>query len=356
MSFRNIPGLPPPDGIESNFVNPPNRNAEAMAGIIICIILTSSAVLIRAYSRIFCMKMVRIQDILALLAFGTYLACVYILFWFKNLTGYYVHQWDVPAVNLPTFLHIIYLGMVLYELTMLNLKISILTEWIRLFVPHGTKNAFYWTCLAVLIVNVMYYMASIFSVSFSCNPRAQLCHKSSVVFICSGVINLISDVIILILPIKTIWNLQLSKKKKMSISVVFAIGFFCCVAAVVRLATAINAYISEDKTYTLSTVVLWVFTEATCAFLVFCIPTAPKAFKGSKLAKLLFGSSADASQSKNVSGGQGSRTWQRNGRMELSPSGKGYINKGVQLQSLHSIKGGASESSEQLHVAAGDRV
>ncbi|CAJ2504502.1 Uu.00g118960.m01.CDS01 [Anthostomella pinea] len=350
MSADTTPALPPPLGEISNFSNPPNSNAEAQAGIIICLIVTFSAVLIRAYSRIFRMKAVRIQDCIALLAFGLYIGFVYLLFWFMSFCGYYVHQWNISASDIPTVLHIVYLGMVMYELTIMGLKISILTEWIHLFVPRGTRSTFYWTCVAVLSVNVMYYSSSILATTFVCNPRGMLCSKSSVIFICSAAVNLASDIVILVLPINTVWHLQLPRRKKINISLVFALGILCCASAAVRLAKAIESFVSPDKTYTLSAVTLWVLTEATCAFLVFCVPAAPKAFKGSRLASVLFGSASTQGQSRGEIG-PSTRSWPRSVYAQLPPASRAHQRNGVPLQKLHPVVRsvpGPSESSEQL--------
>lgn len=114
--------------------------------------------------------------------------------------------------------------MVLYELTVIGLKVSILTEWIHMFVPRGTRNTFYWTSTAIMTFNMLYYSASILSISLVCDPRARLCHKSSIIFIISAVVNVVSDIVIIVLPIKTIWRLQLSSRKRLSISFVFSLG------------------------------------------------------------------------------------------------------------------------------------
>ncbi|KAI1409284.1 hypothetical protein F5Y13DRAFT_193525 [Hypoxylon sp. FL1857] len=267
MSLNEVPALILPSGEVSNVPRPPNRNAEAHAGIIICLILTSSAVLVRAYSRIF------------FIAFAAF--------------------WDIPLGDVPMFFHIYYIALVLYELTMMGLKISILTEWIHLFVPCGIRNTFFWACLVVMLVNVLYYTASILSVSFGCTPRAEFCARFSFILIFSAVINLTSDLVILVLPIRTIWLLKLSRRKKLSVSLIFALGILCCIAAAVRLAKGKKAFVSPDKTYTLSPVTLWCLAEATCAFLVFCAPAAPMAFKANRLEGMLPWGTFTADQPRN---------------------------------------------------------
>lgn len=51
-----------------------------------------------------------------------------------------------------------------------------------------------------------------------------------------------------------------------------------CVAGAFRLGVTIEYQQNKDATYYVSSVILWMTAEMTCAYLVFCIPSAPKAF------------------------------------------------------------------------------
>lgn len=112
------------------------------------------------------------------------------------------------------------------------LKTGILLEWARIFVPQGFKNAFWWTCHSVIVVNVMFYVICTFVEIFGCNPRRKLweptlpgtCMDMAKVNIVSASINFASDVIILFLPQKVIWGLHMSLKKKFGVGTLFAVG------------------------------------------------------------------------------------------------------------------------------------
>ena len=53
--------------------------------------------------------------------------------------------------------------------------------------------------------------------------------------VASGVMNVISDFSILILPLPIIWRLQMSWNRKYRIFAVFGVGLFACIASVIRL-------------------------------------------------------------------------------------------------------------------------
>ncbi|RYC65476.1 hypothetical protein CHU98_g728 [Xylaria longipes] len=295
MSGADQPALTPPPGQESNFIDPPDGNARAHFALAFSIILVLSGVSIRAYSKIFCMKKVSFQDVLVLLSLGTYAGCLWVLYTYLLTVGYFVHQWDVRAEEVPRAFRIIYLGMVQYEATMALLKVSIVSEWIQIFVPSKTRNSFFITSLIVIVINVAYYLASILTTSLICPTRGTLCDRSLFVFASSASINLASDLVLLVLPIKAIWKLQLPQRKKINISFVFGIGLIAVAAAVARLRYSIGLLISPDKTYGISDTTLWCLTEITVAYLVFCAPAAPKAFQNSRVLRRIFDSSNSSS-------------------------------------------------------------
>ncbi len=67
---------------------------------------------------------------------------------------------------------------------------------------------------------------------WECNPREKIWDKSvpgtcvdlPLLLIISGISNTVTDMIILVIPVKAVWNLQLVQKKKIGIILVFTIG------------------------------------------------------------------------------------------------------------------------------------
>ncbi len=115
---------------------------------------------------------------------------------------------------------------------MLLLKWAILREWICVFSPFANHNAFYWSCQAVIVVNIVFYLTIILLSNLACTPYKRnwdktvqgKCWDIKIIGITTAVINFIIDVIILALPQKVIWGLQMSKRKKFGFSIIFAVG------------------------------------------------------------------------------------------------------------------------------------
>lgn len=128
---------------------------------------------------------------------------------------------------------VLFVGSVLYAVTVMLVKAAILQEWRRIFLPLGTKNTFYYTCYALMVFNILFYSASVIAICLQCTPYARIwdktitegsCISTTTLEIAGAVINLASDLIVLILPQKTIWRLQMSMRNKIGVSVVFAVG------------------------------------------------------------------------------------------------------------------------------------
>ena len=101
----------------------------------------------------------------------------------------------------------------------------------RIFVP--TKRGLVYQLIQILIwLNVSFYLANVLSIIFHCTPVQKawipsihgVCTNANLNLIVTGTINVLSDILILILPIWTIWHLRISVEKKLSVSSVFAAG------------------------------------------------------------------------------------------------------------------------------------
>ncbi|KAI0005770.1 hypothetical protein F4779DRAFT_597431 [Xylariaceae sp. FL0662B] len=290
------PALQPPDkSIVPNFDNPDNDNGLGYAIVTLCLVLGTLAFLIRTYTRIFRLKKLEIEDYLGLIAFGNFVAFACLMYRLLDSIGFFVHQWDIRLRDLSEVLYVLYVGSVVYGICIMFVKAAILLEWTRIFVPMGARNAFHRTCLALILVNTFFYVAYIFAQNLYCIPRQRIwdvtiqgnCIDKTALIISSSTINFISDIIILILPQRVIWTLQMSRLKKIGISFLFTIGLLACAAAGARLGAAIRYYDSADGVYQIGGSGMAALSEQTCGILVFCVPSASKAYRGSLVARKL---------------------------------------------------------------------
>ncbi|KAJ8130427.1 hypothetical protein O1611_g3201 [Lasiodiplodia mahajangana] len=294
----NGPALQPPDGIASNFENPPNHNGVVLGIAVPFTILAFIFVSIRIYVKMFVTKKVRVEDGIALLALGPYIGTLWVVYGTYSLNGIFVHQWDI---RLRDFLFIIYhitLLPLFYAFFMLFAKTAILLEWLHIFAPGGQRNIIYWTCWPVLALNVAFYLAGIFVIVFTCSPPEKFwhiltpgtCFNRRAFDFSSSIINLSFDLVILLIPQRVIWKLNMNLRRKISVSLIFSVGVLnlrkrllserrACVAAGGRIVVGIALVSSKDRSFDASAPALFVVVEETCVLLVFSATAAPKVFE-----------------------------------------------------------------------------
>ncbi|RYO93912.1 hypothetical protein DL764_007909 [Monosporascus ibericus] len=221
-SILNGPALVAPDNEVSDLQNPPNENDFGIAFTVICLVVSTLVLYIRIHTKLFFERTFRIEDWLAVASFGIFLGYIYLMFRFMRV-GFLVHQWNISVTNLMEVLY-------MWDLT----------------VPSG-----------------------------SCLERAN-------VDMTSASVQLLTDLFTFALPQNIIWSLQMSTRKKLGVSFVFAVGVLGCVAAAARLTIIIDKRDSQDESFSIAVISLATLVESACGFLIICAPAMPRFVTESK--------------------------------------------------------------------------
>ncbi|XDG04210.1 hypothetical protein ABKA04_003825 [Annulohypoxylon sp. FPYF3050] len=271
----DAPLVDPPPGVQSDFDNPPNGNATMNGIASLSLALTIIAFSVHAFGKI--RTKLHIED------------------WvFHNLphirlSNYFYHRllrsgWNLQVKDEAWHLFNIYITTTMYNVTMILLKAAILFQWARIFTP-GKRNIFFWLCYSIAGVNAVFYLATILIDLLYCQPiqyhwdptiPGGHCGNDDLLSPLSAAINVLLDLIILILPQRVIWRLNMSFRKKIGVSLVFLTGLLCIVSASIRLSFAVELLTGGDYAYDASFEVLLGSLEMTFAFLTFSLPGVPK--------------------------------------------------------------------------------
>ena len=113
-------------------------------------------------------------------------------------------------------------------------KIAVLWLYRRIFCPR------HWSSLdisivALIVLSILFDTSTTFVKIFECHPRAKIwdpklpgsCINVPMLLNISGIFNTITDAIILLLPIKAVWNLNMKRQKKFIVVLVFTFGLWC---------------------------------------------------------------------------------------------------------------------------------
>ncbi|KAL8919906.1 MAG: hypothetical protein Q9172_004754 [Xanthocarpia lactea] len=97
-------------------------------------------------------------------------------------------------------------------------------------------------------------------------------HRASVVSLFYAfAVDIITDLMIMMFPLRILWNLQLNRIRKLSIMAIFGVGIVCIITSIVRVANLHSKAQSSQPSP--SWLILWAVVEASIAVVVACMPT-----------------------------------------------------------------------------------
>ena len=117
----------------------------------------------------------------------------------------------------------------IYAITVMLIKVSILLFLLRLF-PVASFRPLAYIIMFVVVGN--YVPTAIISI-VSCNPPSKTwdvsvtegsCIDKAAFYVASGAINVVTDILIFVLPLPTIWTLQVPPRQRFGLVLVFMTG------------------------------------------------------------------------------------------------------------------------------------
>ncbi|KAH7209797.1 hypothetical protein DER44DRAFT_809455 [Fusarium oxysporum] len=264
--------IPPPEGYVVNFDHPLQRHA------------------IESYV---------ISGIGTALAFLFFFQYLYVKLWvlrkpdgetgsfILGVTG--VHAWELPLEKFNEGNQLTFISPILYAVCTACSKMALALFYRRLSPQRWWK----WSVYSVFFLVAGYNLAILLVILFGCTPFKKSwdltilegsCVDRGAVYICTAALGILSDLILLVMPLPMILQLQMPRRQKAGLVVLFVIGSATLVTSVVRLVLLVPIVDANDCTWVLSSAVVWIFVEANlliiCASLTtlrrFFIHVAPK--------------------------------------------------------------------------------
>ncbi|KAL3449199.1 hypothetical protein BJX65DRAFT_273008 [Aspergillus insuetus] len=276
-----VPALQAPEGQVSNLDNPYSLKNYIYGTAAVTMTLSTLAVFLRVYVKVRVLHRAQIEEyvlILSLIAFYFFSAFMI----YAVHLGQGTHQWNVSVSNFQAVVKWANIIEIVYCPTILGAKVAMLLQLKRIFLG-ATRGKLYWLHEVLLWTNIPCYLAIMFSFAFGCVPREKLwnpelpgrCISVNGLLIGSSVLNVVSDVTILLLPLVVIIRLQLPARSKMILAAVFGTGILGCIASIFRLVYGILLTRTHDFTYGIAPIGLWALGEICASILSGAIPMLP---------------------------------------------------------------------------------
>ncbi|GAW20837.1 hypothetical protein ANO14919_103490 [Xylariales sp. No.14919] len=266
---------------------PPSSETRA-PGIIACcivsIVVPTIAVVLRLWSRGVVASLKFWWDdaaILATLIFSHVFLALH-LYW--TTIGLGRHAYTIPpSLKNPSNI-LSRVSLVFYAACILLVKISALLLYARIFKASPVFRRALW--IIGVFLTVWWVILTIVPWLF-CHPLEKdielslpgVCDHPSAWYYTSAFINAIEDLVVLILPTPIIWKLQMTRKKKISISLVFFIGYVSAFLSFARFIIITNdpAILhtgqGSDTSWDLVPLLILSLLEAPVAIIALCAPS-----------------------------------------------------------------------------------
>ncbi|KAE8353128.1 hypothetical protein BDV28DRAFT_148377 [Aspergillus coremiiformis] len=232
--------VPPPPGVKPNFVDPQNRLGGCIPFYTFFLSLNLVALAIRLYTRR-CIT----RDSLKLDDYFSMISFVFSVFFAGvNLKSYELgmgrHQWDIPLNKVPYIIPCYLYAFLAYIFCLAFAKLSILCFYYRLLSSQAIMKQLIIGGIVVVTIATMVLCILIY---FSFTPLRQFWDSTAHSAISptfplwfSGVVNAITDIYVLVLPIPSVLKLKIPLRHKLKALTIIVVGASACTASIVRLA------------------------------------------------------------------------------------------------------------------------
>ncbi|KAJ6139958.1 hypothetical protein N7471_006444, partial [Penicillium samsonianum] len=258
---------------------------------------------LRVISRVFIVKMFGLDDwiMVAAMIFAI-LNVVVAGLGVKYGTG--KHKWDLIKADVLPTAKVRYVTHIIYTLISGLIKVSICLLYLRVF-PNIRV-----ICLGTIAFVTAMSVAIILATIFQCSPidavyneqkyKHYTCFASIPFWYATAALSLVTDIWILLLPLKTVLGLHLGTRKKVIVAGLLSLGSFACIASIVRMVYIVRLYQSSDPSWDTFGISIWSGIEIAVAIIAASIPATKPIVNN--LFPRLFPSSAGISQSANHRG------------------------------------------------------
>lgn len=249
----------------------------------------------------------------------------------------------------------------LWATSLMFTKASILLFYMRIFdvdnyfrtVAQLATGAIVLWCLSVVLSSILLCWPFAYNWDQSIPGH---CGNQVLSYIITGAFNIVTDLIVLCMPMPIIWKLQMPRANKVALTIIFAIGFLwvsqinlvlcpadqslrsICIVSIVRI-VAISKISYTDISYSLPLAFIWSMLEPTLGITIACIPVMRPLFMRGINSSRDKGSGYQSASGSNFD----SRNFQNIDRQQLYP---------LQDVRHETVIGRMSEDNDSLRTAS----
>ncbi|KAL8789738.1 MAG: hypothetical protein Q9213_000989 [Squamulea squamosa] len=210
-----------------------------------------------------------------------------------NARGLGYHLWDVTVTDFTGALKMLTVAQWINLPLLAVIKFSCLLSYWRIFKPNQQMR---WVLQAAMVLLICAYVGMFFASLFECWPLEKnweptisrghcLKPKGRSPYL-SGAINVVSDIVVLVLPIPAIWSLKMRLRRKLRVIAIFSVATLyaiqvyenrnksnlssAVIASIIRLAKTSVLYVDRDRTWNIGKIEVWAVLEVNVGLICAC--------------------------------------------------------------------------------------
>ncbi|KXG50857.1 uncharacterized protein PGRI_064290 [Penicillium griseofulvum] len=241
----------------------------------ICIPIVTIFVALRFYTRYRFKQSLGVEDLACTISWLLFMGyCGISIVIGEHGGGYYFDE--LSPKEQTAFKKFCYIATILYCPMALFVKIALLSILTRIFSPYRGKVWFIYIFLGCLCC---YYIVALIVKIRMCDPIPRYwlgdkvegtCLDQTAALIADSVISVVSDLIILILPLPLTWSLQMSRNRKLRVMGILGAGGLATAFSLYRLVIVLKG--PKDQSIMFVTVILSGNAEGGVGLICACLP------------------------------------------------------------------------------------
>ncbi|CAI7638620.1 unnamed protein product [Penicillium bialowiezense] len=246
--------------------------------MILLLLLSCISVVLRVYCRAFLVHKVGLDDYLIVVGLAITIG-MGVMNGFHVSMGTGRHLTDLPLekVLVPTLKHW-YVYQLVYPLSVGMVKFSILAQYYRIFAVKKFRMA----TLGVGLFVFAYTIICVFVNAFECHSKPwrawdpsfpKGCNNLPMTYFSTAGINILTDILILVMPLPVLVNLNLHTRRKYALVAIFLTGAFASAASIVRLNALYKYTTTKDVSYDAIQILIWSQVEINVAIISASAPS-----------------------------------------------------------------------------------
>ncbi|KAF2208670.1 hypothetical protein CERZMDRAFT_48687, partial [Cercospora zeae-maydis SCOH1-5] len=165
----------------------------------------------------------------------------------------------------------------IYYPALMFAKLSILFQYLRIF-PDRRFRRRCWTLMAIIVTWTGW---AFFSALFACWPIQHFwddsipgtCLNRLAVWFSNAAMNIVTDIATTVLPLPVLKSLNLPRRQRYILMVVFGMGGVVCIISIMRLSALYAISMSNDVSWDNPLAAIWSSLEVNVGILCSCLPT-----------------------------------------------------------------------------------